>query len=316
MTDNLGGMFLDALCGKAMERVSFESLLPMARIEPDPGDYFGDDGLLYCGKCHTRKETRIDIMGRERVVSCLCVCRIAEKGEQERTRRLRANADKVAELRRRGLYDAGYAEMTFDRDDRRDNGVSKIAKNYVERFALFHADRIGLMLYGEIGCGKTFLAACIANALIDKGKYVLMSSVYTLAAELGRNFGERRSDVLGEVADCDLLVLDDFGVERSTDYALEQAYEIINERYKAKKPLVVTTNLSPAQMQQEPSQSKRRIYDRVMEMCQTVRVQGDGRRADIANEKKRRARQLLGLDVDSSNAARLRDVRDGLEDES
>jgi DNA replication protein DnaC len=98
---------------------------------------------------------------------------------------------------------------------------------------------------------------------------------------------------MGRISRADLLVLDDFGVERTTEYAIEQSYEIVNTRYKSGKPMVITTNLTLQEMQQEPLLQKRRIFDRVIEKCIPVLVQGDSRRREIAEAKRREAMTLL-----------------------
>ena len=263
------------------------------------GDYRDEkDGLLRCGVCHEKKEFRIQIFPDQppSVVPVPCECMKKKQREEEAERKAREARDRIEAMRRQGLADDLYLGYTFADDDRRDEKASRIARRYVTEFDQFTAHNIGLMLYGEVGVGKSFLAGCIANALIDHGNYVLMSTVQNLVAEAGKDFNEDREEVFREIAGARLLILDDFGVERNTEYMTEQTYEIINARYKAKKPLIITTNLSPALMEQEKSLDKRRIYERIMEMCQTVRVNGGSRRMGIAQAKADMARKLLRLD--------------------
>ena len=278
----------------------FQKVLESA-IRPaqeNPGDYRDADGLLHCGVCKRRKEMRLELMeGFEpRIVPVICACEQARIQAENKRRAVEKAREKIERLRKDGLSDPLYEAYRFDYDDRRDARASDIARRYADRFDDFLENNVGLMFFGEVGVGKSFLAGCIANALIDKGVVAMMSTVQGLVAEAGKNYGESRDDVLYQVRDAKLLILDDFGVERDTEYMAEQTYEIINTRYKAKLPLIVTTNLSPAMMERETNITKRRVYERVLEMCQMVRVNGKSRRMGISQEKAKLARELLGLE--------------------
>jgi len=103
-----------------------------------------------------------------------------------------------------------------------------------------------------------------------------------------------KSEALDAISRVPMLVLDDLGAERDTSYSAELMYTVINTRYNAQKPTIVTTNLDLAEMQSEEDMWRARIYDRVIEMCPiTIRMQGESRRAGIADERKRKARELL-----------------------
>ena len=100
-------------------------------------------------------------------------------------------------------------------------------------------NNIGLLIYGDTGNGKTHAAACIANALIDECVPVMMTSFPRILSG-----GFDKSSTIAEMNRYPLVVIDDLGAERQSDYSLEIMYLIIDERYKAKKPLIITTNLS------------------------------------------------------------------------
>ena len=67
--------------------------------------------------------------------------------------------------------------------------------------------------------------------------------------------------------DYSLLVIDDLGVERNTEYAMEQMFTVIDSRYRSKKPLIVTTNLKLEEIKNPPDLAHARIYDRILERC-------------------------------------------------
>ena len=162
-------------------------------------------------------------------------------------------------------------------------------------FRSVQENNAGIMLWGDVGGGKTFLAACIANALIDKGIPATMTTIPRLVAAMTKDFGKEREDVLYMVANAPLLVLDDVGTERKTEYNNELVYEIVNTRYKAKKPLVITTNLAMKEMAEETDKTKKRIYDRLIEMCTPCKVTSTGRRQQAARSRMEQMMAQFGL---------------------
>jgi len=99
---------------------------------------------------------------------------------------------------------------------------------------------------------------------------------------------------LGSFHTCDLLILDDFGMERQTDYAREQVFNIIDGRYLTKRPLIITTNLSLQEMKTTTDLAQKRIYDRVLEMCVPVFFSGESQRSDRAKENLEAFRAITG----------------------
>lgn len=90
-----------------------------------------------------------------------------------------------------------------------------------------------------------------------------------------------------------LGILDDFGMERGTEYGLEQVYNVIDSRYRSEKPLIVTTNLSLDELNNPPDTAHKRIYDRVTEMCTPVCCSGVNFRREKAQEKMERLKKLM-----------------------
>ena len=90
-----------------------------------------------------------------------------------------------------------------------------------------------------------------------------------------------------------LLILDDFGMERGTEYGLEQVYSVIDSRYRSGKPLIVTTNLTLEELQHPQDTPHARIYDRLLSMCAPVRFTGSNFRKETAQDKLGRLKQLM-----------------------
>ena len=272
-----------------MEENIFVNILRPAMMQDNSAedDYKDEDGLLMCGKCHTRKQTFFEVEGLipRTVVPCLCECEQKRVEEEKQARQREEARQRIEAMRRNGIADEQYISCTFALDDREDEKASDFCRKYVEEWKWAQETNAGLMLYGDVGGGKTFLAACIANALVDKGVPVMMTTIPRLVAAMQENYGDKRAEVLRKISTAPLLVLDDVGTERGTSTGMELAYEIINTRYKAQKPLIVTTNLTMQEIRDTQDIGHRRLYDRIVEMCAPLKVSGAGRRQKAARAK-------------------------------
>lgn len=258
------------------------------------------DGMVHCGVCGERKQAWIempnDADGNAQPPMLLPVmCRCArEKYEADRAEHRRAQfKHNLTEARERfGLQARQIAGVTFAGDDRPDSPISRTCREYVEQWDDMRKNNIGVLFYGSKGTGKTFYAAAIANALADRMVYTALTSAAHLVSVMQ---GERyRAGVIENVNAFGLFVLDDLGTERDTAFGSETMYNVLDGRYKAHKPLIVTTNLDLADMERETDIWRSRMYDRVLEMCPiTLKVDGESRRAAIAEERKNIARELL-----------------------
>ena len=259
-----------------------------------PGDYTVD-GLLYCGKCHTRKQTRLKAFDG-RVVSCQCRCaREAYQAEAE-ARKRQEEADRLSRLRAVGIANQRFRNAAFDRDDGKNPKPMALLRRYADKWPEMREKNIGLLLYGAPGTGKSYGAACVANALLEGLTPVLMTNLAAVLNGVSGLSSEERNGYVADLTRYPLLILDDFGMERNTGFALEQVYNVIDARYRSGKPLIVTTNLTVAQLHSPQDIDHARIYDRVLEMCVPINFGGSGRRAMYAKQKLRDTSALLGAD--------------------
>lgn len=90
----------------------------------------------------------------------------------------------------------------------------------------------------------------------------------------------------------DLLIIDDLGAERGTEYAVENVFNVIDRRYRSGKPLIITTNLHLSMLTNEQSLDKKRIYDRILELCIPVCVNGASKRTATAKEKMKEMQEI------------------------
>lgn len=266
--------------------------------EPSRGNYTGPDGLLMCGCCHQPRQMRLEVpLIGLRTVIVMCECEKARREEEAARQEAAARQLRIDELRMNGILNRDHLGMTFAADDGSDPRMTSIATNYVNNWREVRTlDAPGLLLMGGVGGGKTFWAACIANALIDRGYSAMVATIPALTAAMSASgFENEKQKVLANVAAVDLLVLDDVGFERSTPYAHEKMYEIIDARYLARRPLIVTTNLSFTDLEKPEMMEYKRVFDRIIGMTRPIHVKADGRRKRIAQESARRMDALLGL---------------------
>ena len=246
--------------------------------EPGPEQYLGEDGLIYCGKCHTPVQCRITFEGRERIMPCICKCQKEERERQEQRMKEEEQLLYVRRLKAAGIQERHLQDWTFA--SATDTPSVQMAKRYTENWKKVKAENLGLLLWGDVGTGKSFLAACIANALLEKGVPVLMTNFSKILNQMGAMYSDERYRYIASFNRFSLLIIDDLGIERNTEYALEQVYAVVDERYKAGLPLIITTNLTISQLRNPEDVAHARIYSRILEMCTPVHVPGlDGRTA-------------------------------------
>jgi len=225
-----------------------------------------------------------------------CDCEGARK---ERERRMQAWEEKIQQRARKRIREAYIRDLirksrlgkrfrlrTFDTFDRnRQPKAYSVARAYAEHFAEHKAKGEGLLFLGPVGTGKTHLAAAIANYLLDRGVPVIFGTLATLFENLRASLyadgatEAEREEARRELYDVDLLVLDDLGKERLTPWAVEELYSLLNYRYENMLPVVITTNLSLAQLRErydaERTQAGQAIVSRITEMCRVVIIKGD-----------------------------------------
>ena len=189
--------------------------------------------------------------------------------------------------------DHALYSWTFEKDNGK-NPVMKVARDYVSKWSDFASKNAGLVLWGDVGTGKTFFAACIANALVEQNVSVKMTNFSTILNDL---FAENdKNKYLARLNDHSLLIIDDLGIERGTEYALEQVYNVIDTRYKSGRPLIVTTNLTLDELKAPVDIPHKRIYDRVLGMCVPVMFNGVNFRKEEAAAKMEAAKKLFGME--------------------
>lgn len=262
--------------------------------EPVAGVVIGKDGLKHCAVCGEPLETIVTIFGKTRKLACVCSCFTKQEEERQRQEAEMARASRIARLRDTGFSGDDFRNCTFETDDGSKPKPTQVAKNYVAHFAELSKAGKGLLFYGSIGTGKTFLAACIANALIDKGVPVMMTNFSRIVNRMNERF-DGKQEYLDRLNEYGLLVIDDLAAERQTEYMTENVYNVIDSRYRAGSPMIITTNLTIEELKNPTSKGMARIYDRVLERCFPVEVAGASHRREKIKQDYQTMKGMLGL---------------------
>lgn len=239
-----------------------------------------------------------------------CGCEEAEKervraAAEERRRSdemLRREAELRMQRRINGIFrNSGikgrWVNQTFDSFQLDDNNRSAFEK--VKRYAdSFSSDmlpevrderhiippkkeRNGLFITGSYGTGKTHLAAALANQLIGQGIPVICMTMVDLLSRIRESFDRRdrfsEEEILRTYVSCPLLVIDDLGSEQPTEWGINQIFRIINARYEAYMPIVITTNYSGGELVERMTLEERgrgTLYDKKTAEKTLDRLQG------------------------------------------
>jgi len=276
----------------------FEQVLShlAGRAEKKDGDYYEGE-LLYCGKCNTPREMKITLGNLpEQIVGISCKC-MEEEYQKEREIEKTAKRRESIEESIRDLADIGAARMpkaSFEKCDGSNKEIQTRMMNYAKNFDKVYDKNIGLILFGNTGTGKTFFAECIADALIKKGRFAMLSSVNSLVDAMTANYNGNRARILKYIKNVDLLILDDLGTERDTSFMNQYVFEIIDERYASNRPVIITSNLDFNESQDIGSVDRKRIMDRLGGSCIAIEVKGASRRKTIMQDKMKDIKEILG----------------------
>ena len=259
------------------------------------------DGLLYCSTCHEPVQRKImfPVMDgtksmKEMIVPVMCQCERRLEEASQRKRQYEKDMQAVNALRAESLLDRRLANACLKNYQRgQDNEFAyNVASRYVTNFKDLYFKGQGLLFFGDVGTGKSYTAACIANELLNRKVSVVMTSFIKILSKVG-NTGVNEA-IIQKLCRPKLLILDDLGAERATDYVVENVYNIIDSRYRSGKPLILTTNLSYGYMKNCEDGRYKRIYDRIFSMCYPVQFSGQSWRKTDAVHRFDYMEQLIG----------------------
>lgn len=270
-----------------------EILIEGVRYSFDPETEYMKDGHAYCKTCHERKDGEVkSLMDMKFIFKNNCKCD-RERFEKQKQRE---KEQEIERLKRSCFISMSQWAYTFDNYKGEKDKSYTIAKNYVKEYEQMKKENIGLLFCGTVGSGKTYLACCIANALIEE--YMIRVKIRNFAQIINdlqkSGFDLDKNEYIESLTNVSVLILDDLGIERDTSYAKEQVYNIVNSRYLKQKPTIFTTNLPYEKIQNsDDGVEYERIYSRIIEMCIPVKVMGEDFRKRLQKEKLKQNKERL-----------------------
>ena len=247
-----------------------------------------------CEKCGENKYLMVSFAnGQPFPVPRQCQCKRDETQREEEERERQRKERVIRELKVKGFDRADMQLWTFDNDDNKHPKATSLAKRYCKNFERFKEKGTGLLFHGNVGSGKTFLAACVANELMNQGIPVLMTNFSQIINSISGSYDGKQA-YIDSMGNFDVLIIDDLGAERYTEYAQEIVFSVIDARVRLRKPLIVTTNLSIAELSGTKDITRERIYSRVLERCFPIEINGEDRRKAEFEAHYRASREILG----------------------
>lgn len=192
--------------------------------------------------------TRCGGTGYDGSQMCSCLRELCRQEQKKELTSLLGSGRESFDTFRLDVYSDAYDPKlgTSPRELMRSN--LNICKKYA---AGFSAASGSLLFSGATGLGKTFLSACIARQIADRGFSVMYETAIRLFGDFEtEKFGAQGGDgsLTRKYFDCDLLIIDDLGTELTTEFVRSAFYQIVNTRLMTNKKTIISTNLSPAEL--------------------------------------------------------------------
>ena len=286
-----------------MENIAAKGIKNQVR---NPGDYEDEEGLLVCGVCGEQRQKFIDFAvpteddpnhTKKLKVATMCRCEREVEERRKREKQNEEDMERIRKLKKASLMDEKLSGATFRnfKPTKYNARNLKLCQRYAEKFDLMLEKNQGLLFWGDVGTGKSFAAACIANYLLERKIPVIMTSFVKLL-EVIQASREEEPAILNRLGYAKLVIFDDLGAERGTDYALEKVYNIIDSRYRKSLPMILTTNLTIEEMKRDMDIRYSRIYDRIFEICYPMQFTGPSWRKTEASRRFDEMKKLLEED--------------------
>lgn len=214
-------------------------------------------------------------------------------GDSNKVRICKCEVQRQSRLRLKRLFGQAsipplYAGLTLDKLDNRHPGAIRAARRFVEQWLEIRRAGRWLYLHGPVGAGKTALAYAILQELLGKGVAGIADTVPDLMDQLRPGRDDQAWERMEALRGAELLVLDDLGAQRNTEWVTETLFRLLNHRSRALLPTIITSNDSLGQLLQlgRGTVEWERIVDRIAEMAEIVQLSGPSRRLEIARQRK------------------------------
>ncbi len=191
----------------------------------------------------------------------------------------------ISENMRDNCFEKFDLSLFTDENKSKSENVLHQCENFCDNFADSYEN---LIFGGKTGSGKTFFATSIAKSLLENGYSVLYKTAFSLMDDITRyTLGEYERSVYDFIFSCDLLIIDDMGTERTTDFAEMQLYNILQERMNSRRSIIITTNLTVGEMKRIYTE---RIISRIAGGFKWLETQNEDIRLKLKLMKKQNSR--------------------------
>lgn len=244
-------------CKQAKQTIVFISTMPIEEMQEKIERYAIEHKDLTMNECEKAvmeqrppKHKRIDLG----VVGVPCKCEqefnLKNKQNSERVRRITENKQKCFPA-------FEFRNELFSKYEK--NKHIRACEKYAKQFGEMLSDGMGMVLCGQTGAGKSVASICLANSLLDREYKVGWRMQY----EIVYSKMEQRDELLKELLGFTLLIIDDFNLEGISEYGRELLFYVIDSRIKAKKPTVLTSNISKKGLENCHNDKDKRICERL-----------------------------------------------------
>jgi DNA replication protein DnaC len=236
----------------------------------------------------------IELPWKTMMVPGRCECEKEEARKQEELEERRQKRIRIERLFNISMLGPRFAECTFDNWKHRP-GSEKAYEASIDYVKNWHEKRKtgeGLIMYGSPGNGKSHLGAAIANSLLATENTVIFANVPNLLLRIQATFGaskkETQSEIMNVLQLADLLILDDAGAEKWSSWVETTLYSIINSRYMARLPVIITSNLGISELKDAVGY---RTFDRLIETCPIIENTASSYRVEIASQRAKKIKK-------------------------
>ena len=261
---------MSGLLESAMDNISAQQIVPEdCTLE--------DDGLLYCRKCGEPRQFQFTVFGKMRTEYVMCRCQKAADEEERLKFKTNLSNEEIARMRNIALPSDERRSHTFAADNHSQPKMAQCRK-YANDFENNYKRGAGILMYGACGTGKSYAADAIANKVIDLGYSALITNFGEIAKNVSGVGYDDRAIYYAGLTKYALLVIDDMGVEKETDFMLELIHRVVDERVKSGKPMIISTNFSPERIKCPPNDEWARIMSRITLVCYPMLFEGEDMR--------------------------------------
>lgn len=263
-------------------------------IQPKDDEYI-KDGRIYCKKCNTPRTSILNFAGVEKKVRCICKCQSEAYEHEQELERKKRKIEKIKQLKVKSLMGKRYEHATFESCKMTSASFEKAfirCKKYCAAAEQCIKEGLGIYLYGDSGVGKTYLTACMCNALTNQLHQCLFTSFTEISKAIRATFNSRNEteeSLIDKIVRVDVLFIDDLGTEilkRNGDdsWLQEKIYDIINKRYNNNKATIFSSNYTLDELENDRGMMKKTV-DRILEMSNAIiRIEGESLRKKIIKD--------------------------------